>query len=320
MTRLSIIVASGSGAEALAPTLRSLAANVFPANWEVELLLVESGGRHGAQEALRDLPSSRLQGRYLLEPQRGKSRALNLALSQARGEIALFTDDDVLVPPDWIERLSAPIRAGAAGGVVGWVAMAPHLGRPWMQRLHRAWLASTADYLDPKNPSELIGANMAVRMSALREAGGFDPELGPGVTNGGEESLLSWQLRRAGHHLVALPEVVVEHHFSAARLLYPAWLRAATLKGESRAYLDHHWHHRAHRRPGLRARWLETKLWTRRRCTPRPSPTDEGITAWELSYVEEIAACRRFVRERQRPRHYPGPGIRHRTPALPFSQ
>jgi glycosyltransferase involved in cell wall biosynthesis len=320
MTRLSIIIATGSGAEVLAPTLRSISANVFPAAWEVELLLVESGGPHGAPAALRDLPPHRLQLRCLQEPLRGKSRALNLALSQARGEIALFTDDDVRVPPDWIERLSAPIRTGTAGGVVGWVEMAPHLRRPWMQRLHRAWLASTADYLDPEDPSELIGANMAVPMRALREAGGFDPELGPGVTNGGEESLLSWQLRRAGHRLVALPDVVVEHHFSASRLLYPAWLRAATLKGESRAYLDHHWHHRTPRRPALRARWLEAKLWSRRRCTPRPGPGDEGIAAWELSYVEEIAACRRFLREQPRTRHYPGPGIRHLTPALSLSQ
>jgi glycosyltransferase involved in cell wall biosynthesis len=316
MTRLSIIVATGSGAEVLAPTLHSITANGFPADWEVELLVVESGGPHGTETILRTLAPSRLQLRCLQEPLRGKSRALNLALREARGEIVLFTDDDVRVPPDWIERLSAPLRAGTAGGVVGWVEMAPHLRRPWMQRLHRAWLASTADYLDPKDPSELIGANMAVQMRALRAAGGFDPELGPGVTNGGEESLLSWQLRRAGHRLVALPEVAVEHHFSADRLRYAAWLRAAALKGESRAYLDHHWHHRASPRPGLRARWLEAKLWLRRRCTPRPGPADEGIAAWELSYVEEIAACRRFARERRRPRHYPGPGIRHLTPAL----
>ena len=320
MTCLSIIVATGSGAEVLAPTLRSITANVFPADWEVELLVVESGGPHGTETILRTLAPSRLQLRCLQEPLRGKSRALNLALREARGEIVLFTDDDVRVPPDWIERLSAPIRAGTAGGVVGWVDMAPHLRRPWMQRLHRAWLASTADYLDPQSPSELIGANMAVPMNALREAGGFDPELGPGVTNGGEESLLSWQLRRAGHRLVALPDLVVEHHFSASRLLYSAWLRAAALKGESRAYLDHHWHHRTPRRPALRARWLAAKLWARRRCTPRPGPGDEGIAAWELSYVEEIHACRRFLREQPRPRHYPGPGIRHRSPALSFSQ
>ena len=140
------------------------------------------------------------------------------------------------------------------------------------------------------------------------------------MTNGGEESLLSWQLRRSGHRLVALPDVVVEHHFSASRLLYPAWLRAAALKGESRAYLDHHWHHRTPRRPALRARWLQAKLWARRRSTPRPGPSDEGIAAWELSYVEEIAACRRFLREQPRTRHYPGPGIRHLSPALSLSQ
>ena len=81
-----------------------------------------------------------------------------------------------------------------------------------MNHTHRAWLASTADYLSPENPSEMCGANMAVSRRVFEQIGGFDPELGPGITGGGEESLLSWQLKRAGFRLVAAPEVQVEHH------------------------------------------------------------------------------------------------------------
>ena len=36
-----------------------------------------------------------------------------------------------------------PIRAGAAHAVAGGVKMAPHLERPWMEPVHRYWLAET---------------------------------------------------------------------------------------------------------------------------------------------------------------------------------
>jgi GT2 family glycosyltransferase len=317
MPHLSVIIATASPGASLGPTLASVAANRLPAGWTGELVVVENGRTRGAAEVLAALPSSALSRRCLLEPGRGKSRALNLALASQPGEIVLFTDDDVIVPPDWVEKLSAPLRHGAADGVVGWVRLAPHLLRPWMLRYHRGWLASTADYLDPRNPSEMIGANMAVRRKALLAVGGFDPELGPGVTNGGEESLLSWQMQRAGYRIVAAPEAEVEHHCSPTRLHYSAWVQAAQLKGESRGYQLHHWHHRQIRFPALRAAWISAKLKLRRSLRARPAPQAEGIPAWELSYLEEIATCRRFVRERLRPRHYALDAVRHRQPALP---
>jgi GT2 family glycosyltransferase len=316
MPHLSILIATASPGPSLGPTLASVAANRLPTGWTGELVVVENGRARGAAEVLAALPPSALTRRCLLEPGRGKSRALNRALAAQPGEIVLFTDDDVIVPPDWVERLSAPLREGVADGVVGWVRLAPHLLRPWMGRHHRAWLASTADYLDPRNPSEMIGANMAVRREALLAAGGFDPELGPGVTNGGEESLLSWQLRRAGYRIVAAPDVEVEHHCSPSRLQYAAWVQAARLKGESSADQRHPWHHRSIRFPRLRAAWLAAKLALRRVLHPRPAPQPEGIALWELSYLAEIATCQRYAQERQRPRHYAPGGLRHRQPSL----
>ena len=316
MPHLSVIIATASPGTSLGPTLRSVSANRLPPGWTGELLVVENGRPRGAAEALAALPPSAFTTRCLLEPGRGKSRALNLALAASPGELLLFTDDDVRVPLNWVERLSAPLRQGAADGVVGWVRLAPHLLRPWMGRHHRAWLASTADYLDPQNPSEMIGANMAVRREALWAIGGFDPELGPGVTNGGEESLVSWQLQRAGYRIVAAPEAEVEHHCSPSRLQYSAWIQAARLKGEARAYQLHHWHHQRIFLPRLRAGWLMAKLALRRSLRPRRTPEAEGIAPWELSYVEELSTCQRYARERRRARHYAPGAIRHRQPAL----
>ena len=66
----------------LGPTLASVAANRLPDGWTGELVVVENGRARGAAEVLAALPPSALTRRCLLEPARGKSRALNRALAR----------------------------------------------------------------------------------------------------------------------------------------------------------------------------------------------------------------------------------------------
>ena len=305
MTSVSIIIATSGRLPALRETLLSLGAAGVPADFSVELVLVENVARVGAEELLRAFPAGRFTAvKYLFEPARGKSNALNLALSQATGDILLFSDDDVRFPPNWVARMCEPILTGRADAVAGWVKLAPHLLRPWMNHTHRAWLASTADYLSPAAPSEMCGANMAVSRRVFDKIGDFDPELGPGITGGGEESLLSWQLQQAGFRLVAAPEVEVEHHPDPVRLLYPNWINAARLKGRARAYLLHHWHHRTLPCAWLKRPYFQLKLTLRRAVSSKRTAKDEGIAPWELSYVEDIATCTHYLRERRQRKHY----------------
>jgi GT2 family glycosyltransferase len=313
MPGIGLIFATAARPEPLAETLRSLAGVRLPGGHPVDLIVVENVAQQGAEKLLRALPPGRFSAvRYLFEPARGKSRALNRALAAASGDILLFSDDDVRFPSDWIERMIAPIAAGRADAVAGGVRLAPHLLRPWMTGRHRAWLASTSDYLKADDPSEMCGANMAVSRRALDLVGGFDPELGPGITGGGEESLLSWQLRRAGLRIAGALDVEVEHHPDPDRLRYRHWLKAAAGKGEAHAYQIHHWWHRPVHFARLRQIYLAAKLGVRRLATPRRSPDDEGIAPWELSYVEEHAFYARSIRERHRPRNYSPNGLRHR--------
>lgn len=312
MTRISIILATSARPQAFKETLRSLGGVRVPEKWPVEIIVVENVTKTGVEEMVHALiPDGRFNSvRYLFEPRRGKSRALNTALAQATGDILLFSDDDVRFPHDWIEKMCAPISEGRADAVAGGVTLAPHLIRTWMTRTHRAWLASTADYLDNASPSEMCGANMAMRHEALEKTGGFDPELGPGVTGGGEESLLSWQIQRAGYKVQGNLAIAVEHHPAADRLQYASWIRAAENKGAAQAYHLHHWFHRRIRFPHIKRFWVLTKLVLRRLISARRQPGDEGISPWELSYVADCAMYERYQRERLRARHYSPTEIR----------
>lgn len=311
MRTICILIATASRPAALADTLRSLSGVRAPAGWRVELCVVENAVRSGVEELVRNFVSPEISGvSYLFEPRKGKSRALNRALAGARGEILVFTDDDVRFPPAWLTELTAPIIEGRADAVAGGVRLAGHLLRPWMSRTHRAWLASTADYLTPENPSEMCGANMALSRNAMAVAGNFEEELGPGITSGGEESLLSWQLKRAGLRLVGALPVEIEHHPDPSRLRRDAWIKAAEGKGRSRAYQLHHWHHGTVSQPWLRSLWLRLKLALRSLPSSGLPADRDGIPAWELSYREDIAFLDAIRREQLRPRNYPANGIR----------
>lgn len=301
---VSIIICTRGRTDDLAATLQSLAQVDVPAGWRVELIVVENVSQEGAEALVRGFSHRKIEARYLHEPKTGKSNGLNLTVRHATGDILLFTDDDVRFPADWLARMCEPIRTGAAEAVAGGVRLAPHLLRPWMTRTHRAWLASTADYLEAQNPSEMCGANMAIQRRAFDTIGTFDTRIGPGITAGGEESLLSWQLKQAGYRIVGRLDVAVEHHLSPSRLLYGSWLRTTKLQGDARAYLRYHWWHRDIQNP-LRTYWfLAVKLWLRRLATRRYAATDEGMPPWEMSYREDMAACLYFRREQQQPRKY----------------
>ena len=308
---VSIIMATSGRAAALRETLDSLSSVAIPRGWIVEFLLVENFS-YGNGASLLEAFSERFSGgcSYYFEPLRGKSNALNLALTYAKGELLLFSDDDVRFPKNWIEGMCTPILTGSTDAVAGGVSLAPNLLRPWMGRTHRAWLASTADYLERDAPSEMCGANMALRRCVLEQVGGFDTELGPGITGGGEESLLSWQLIKVGFTIKDAFTIIVEHHPDSSRLQYANWIRAAENKGAAQAYLLHHWFHRRIRFPRIKRFWVRTKLVLRRLITARRRPGDEGISPWELSYVADCSMYERYQRERLRARHYSPTEIR----------
>ncbi|HEY3755760.1 MAG TPA: glycosyltransferase [Opitutaceae bacterium] len=305
---VSVIICTRGRPDDLALTLQSLRGVAVPPEVRAELVVVENSADRQAETVVAGFRHPDLTVRYLSEPTAGKPHALNRAVRETQSDVLLFTDDDVRFPPDWIAGVCGPILRGEADGVAGGVRLAPHLLRPWMGRLHRAWLASTADYLTAPNPSEMCGANMAVSRRAIEAAGPYNIELGPGRGNM-EETVLSWQIRQRGFKIAAALDVQVEHHFSPGRLRYEHWVKVATENGRSKAYLLHHWHHRRAALPALRQIYFRFKLALRRALTGRRRAGDEGIPPWELSYQLDASCWKHYRTERRRPRRYAPPSL-----------
>jgi glycosyltransferase involved in cell wall biosynthesis len=306
---LSIILCTRNRADSLRDTLAALAAVRVPPQRPTELVIVDNASTDHTPDVAGRAVLPGVDVRVVREARPGHARARNTALAAARGDVLLFTDDDVRPPPEWLEEMSRPIVEGAADAVAGGVRLAPHLERPWMERVHRTWLAETV-FLDPRQPQEMVGANMAFGRHVLAVVPAFDPELGLGAFGQGEDSLFSWQLVRAGFRLRGALEVAVEHHIDPRRLLRASFGEAAVRRGRVLAYQRHHWEHLSVPHPWRRRLRASLALALRRAREPQAQHLVEGMPAWEMLALEHLAFLRQWRIEQRRPPNYDRFGLR----------
>jgi glycosyltransferase involved in cell wall biosynthesis len=239
--KVSILICTKDRAAALRETLSSLARVAVPRGWKVELLVIDNGSRDGTREVVQGARFHFGTARVESEPVLGVASARNRALDRATGEVLLWTDDDVRLPGDWIEKMVAPIQQGRMDAVAGGVCLAFGRKREWMGPCLRSWLASS-EGLSEGRPGRMIGANMAFHRRVLGSKTRFDPVLGPGALGMGEETLFSYQIEKSGFVIGSAFDVVVEHAFDCGRLCPAGLAKLAYSMGRSEAYIAHHWH------------------------------------------------------------------------------
>ncbi|MFW3172989.1 glycosyltransferase [Geodermatophilus sp. CPCC 206100] len=166
--------------------------------------------------------------RWAHEPRTGLSFARNKGLEEARGEIVVFTDDDVLVDRRWVERLVAGF--GVAEGVAcvtGAILPAEQetVAQVFLEEyggFHKGFSRQVFNLTDHRRDTPLYpydsgqfgsGANMAFRTQAMREMGGFPIDLGAGtLAHGGEDLDVLRRAVTAGHTVVYEPAALMWHY------------------------------------------------------------------------------------------------------------
>ena len=297
--KVSVVIATRDRASSLRETLRSLAAVNVPADLPTEVVVIDNGSTDDTSEVVADFArSTAVDVVYVVESRPGKCRAQNAGLARARGDVFLFSDDDVRFPPDWIEGMSRPILEGRADTVQGGVRWAPAiLSSPYATPFAASVITSTAHKTAQELETGLIGANMAISRSAYARVGAFDDELGPGALGFGDETLLGWQLiGSGGRHLVVL-DVSVEHHFEVTRINRRWLLESADKKGRSLAYIDFHWRHEDPERSRLRLAVLGAKDAVRTLVTPAAWPGRPAVPDWKYAYRSQRSRLRQLRAE-----------------------
>lgn len=306
---VSIIICSRDNAESLRRTLRSIEQVTPLPGSSIEILVVDNGSLGETRAVVESIRPANMQLRYISEPAPGQCHARNAGLRNATGDIIFFTDDDVLVPTNWVVGMCEPITGSAgadavAGGVIFPDRLAVRLATPPFNA-HRSWYAATED-IDPRLPHRMVGANMAFHRRVLAKVPGFDTELGPGALGFADETLFSAQLIQAGFKLVSAFDIAVEHDFSTARLTKTSLIDTARKMGRSEAFIYRHWSHRTSHLAILRLAWAHAR---RSYYALRDGAESPEIFERRLSAEIESSFCREYLKQRLRPPKYTRRGL-----------
>lgn len=224
--KISVIVCAYNAASTLEDCLSSLERLTYPNH---EVLIINDGSKDATGDIARRHPSMRL----IEVPNGGLSRARNLGLSEATGEIVVYTDADVRVEPDWLTYLVQPFLTSdvvACGG--------PNVcpdDDPWLARaVALSPGGPTHVMLDDRIAEHIPGCNFAVRRDALLSIGGFNPI----YLRAGDDVDVCWRLQGRGGKIGFAPAALVWHHH---RPSVKAYWRQQKGYGEGEAWLlPHH--------------------------------------------------------------------------------
>ncbi len=244
----TVLICSYNRAALLRETLESLRAIHSPRVWDV--VVVDNNSTDDTRDVVSSMTAAfPVPLLYVFEAKQGKSFALNTGIERSRGDIVVFTDDDVRVVPQWLDEACTALEDDSTveytGGPVRplWDAAPP----AWLDQT-RSDLWGTLAILD-YGPTAFVfedrwrvplGANMAVRRSLFERLGGFHPDLGRRGRSllGQEQAEFFARGRAAGARGVYVPGMEVYHHVPAGRLTKRYFRRWWFWKGVSRARVD----------------------------------------------------------------------------------
>jgi len=205
--RFSVIVPTHNRVDSLARTLESLFRQDFSDN---EIIVVDDGSSDGTAEYCSKLQSEG-RIRYIRQSNSGPAVARNAGLKAARGTLVAFTDDDCVLPVDWLRRYNEHFQQNDIAAVGG-PTRTGILSNPYADANDIIVnFLKTAINSTKHDVPFLTTNNTAYRKMELERISGFDERFSIGA----EERDVNYRLRQAGGTLVYDPSIVVEHNNNA---------------------------------------------------------------------------------------------------------
>ena len=110
----SIVIPAYNEAGRIPATLRSVVDCVRQQGWSAEVIVVDDGSTDATAQVVRAFAAAAPEVRLLQNPgNHGKGYSVRSGMTQALGEVVMFTDADLSAPIEEAERLFAAIATGA---------------------------------------------------------------------------------------------------------------------------------------------------------------------------------------------------------------
>jgi glycosyltransferase involved in cell wall biosynthesis len=193
---------------------------------EFEIIVIDNAPTSPlTAEVVEELGLARCK--YVVEPQKGLSRARNTALAHVSTDHVAWFDDDEVADVNWVRNIKDGFSHDSCPVAVCGVMLPAELeteaqvlfeqyggfnkGRGLLPEVLSVDSSSSIEPLYPL-PAIGSGGNMAFQTEALIAAGGFDPHLGAGTrTHGGEETRVFATLLRSHKVVLHWPRAFTWH-------------------------------------------------------------------------------------------------------------
>jgi glycosyltransferase involved in cell wall biosynthesis len=205
---VSIVICTRNRADSLLRTLACVNAIDVPPGLRLQVVVVDNGSTDRTAAAVKN-NTNNLPIDYLLHEHAGTSRARNAGIAAATGDLIMFTDDDCLVPPNWVMttvQLFGDDLLQLIGGRVDLHDPA-HLPLAIKVTTEREVLSNASNLI-----GFMHGANFAFGRAVVDRIGVFDIRLGAGAGLGSSEDAdFVYRAMRAGIPVIYQPEMRVSH-------------------------------------------------------------------------------------------------------------
>ncbi len=193
--RTTAVVSTWNKKEDLRANIESLRAQVLPFD---DIVVVDNASRDGTPAMLAaEFPEVR---RIVMPHDRyGACETFNIGFASVHTELTAILDDDIVMPPDWLEKATRRLqREPATTAIVSTQVIEP--GTP------ASYLASKA-VNEERYMSTFRGCASLARSAALKEAGYYDVRL----FIYGNERDLTCRLLNLGYRVLQFPGCFVHH-------------------------------------------------------------------------------------------------------------
>jgi glycosyltransferase involved in cell wall biosynthesis len=197
--KVSVVVCCYNAASTLDECLSSLSKLRYP---DYEVIVIDDGSKDATAEIAKRHPF-----RCISTPNEGLSKARNLGIKSANGEIVAFIDSDAYADPDWLYYMVSALEEHDASAVGG-PNLSPLADGFTAQCVDQSPGNPTCVLVDNERAEHIPGCNMAFRRSAFEIVGMFDAQ----HRAAGDDVDLCWRLLVADKKIVYHPSAVVWHH------------------------------------------------------------------------------------------------------------
>ena len=241
---ISICICTHNRSESLQRTLHSLAEQKNIDLDVTEVLVVDNNCTDLTANVV-DAFRERLPIRRVKESRQGLAHARNRAVAEFRGELLLFTDDDIRFQSDWLIAYRDAICRFPDDEFFGgrilpdWGDMKPH----WIGNVPLPLIDGALGWFDHGHETRPFkngepppfGASFAIRRRLFNKVGMFRVDLGTGGSGlgRGEETEFLMRAQNAGAQGIYVGEALCFHAYDPARFTLAALYRYGIACGKS---------------------------------------------------------------------------------------